>query len=152
MTGQPEPARRARRTGAGYAGSRAGQTGGGGADQRSPADVDLAARKSSGDSRSLAAGRAGRAGHRRRAVWRIEPGRQTAVTLPRSVGQLPVFYNHKPSGGARTSAAIMSTCPQTALRLRARAVVHPVLRTPTSPSTQNCGKAGSYRSLARCAT
>jgi beta-glucosidase len=29
----------------------------------------------------------------------LNPGGKLPVTLPRSVGQLPIFYNHKPSGG-----------------------------------------------------
>lgn len=30
---------------------------------------------------------------------RLNPGGRLAVSLPRSVGQIPVYYNHKPSGG-----------------------------------------------------
>ncbi len=29
----------------------------------------------------------------------VNPGGKLPVTLPRSVGQLPIYYNHKPSGG-----------------------------------------------------
>ena len=34
---------------------------------------------------------------RRPALWPRQPWRKLPVSIPRSVGQLPVFYNHKPS-------------------------------------------------------
>jgi beta-glucosidase len=44
----------------------------------------------------------------------LNPGGKLTVTLPRSVGQLPIFYNHKPSGGRsffRGDYADLSTEP-----------------------------------------
>jgi beta-glucosidase len=32
--------------------------------------------------------------HRRRAVRRLQPVGQAAITFPRSVGQIPTYYNH----------------------------------------------------------
>ena len=55
----------------------------------------------------------------------ISPSGRLPVSLPRAVGQLPVFYNHKPSGGrSQWRGAYVDLPTQPLFAVRPRALVH----------------------------
>ena len=52
----------------------------------------------------------------------VNPGGKLPVTIPRSVGQLPMFYNHKP----RAHRGYLFDSDQAAVPVRLRAQLHDV--------------------------
>ena len=70
----------------------------GGALQRAPADPDRRRRLLAGDPRGLVPGRRGRQRGGRRALRVVNPGGKLPVSFPRVLGQVPIYYNHEPTG------------------------------------------------------
>ena len=48
------------------------------------------------------------------------PGGKLPITVPRSVGQVPIYYNHKPSGGRSFGYVDYVDSPATSLPVRTR--------------------------------
>ena len=64
-----------------------------------PLTLDGGRRPVAGDPRGLVPGHRGRQRRRRRAVREGQPGRQAAGVASRArVGQVPIYYNHEPTG------------------------------------------------------
>ena len=107
-------------------GGRDGHADGRGARERPPPRAAL-------DRRARAGGRRGLAARARRAVTpsptccsaRTNPAGRLPITLPRAVGQVPIYYTHK-SGGGRSPDARRLQRPSgvAALPVRPRAVLH----------------------------
>ena len=78
---------------------------------------------------------------------KVNPGGKLPVTIPRSVGQLPVFYNHKPT--ARRGYLFDTT--EAALPVRLRAKLHQLRHLgAANPDAGNCDQpAGADRRRCR---
>ena len=68
---------------------------------------------------------------------RVNPGGKLPVSLPRNAGQVPIYYNHEPTGRPCDATQPLQLAPprhpqlRAALRVRVRAELHDVLGRPT---------------------
>ena len=68
---------------------------------------------------------------------KVNPGGKLPVSFPRSVGQVPIYYNHEPTGRpCDVSSEVQLALPRPALvrpavRVRLRPELHDVLGRPT---------------------
>jgi beta-glucosidase len=78
----------------------------------------------------------------------FNPSGKLPISLPRTVGQVPVFYAHKPSGGrSRSGRATMSAPAQAVVPVRSRSEFHHLrLFRPGDRATRGCcGRRGARR-------